>query len=86
MNITGLISSLGRNPLTELLGGHPVIGGLVALLAGGLCLGWDYLRLSQGNRRFGSDLAIQRIGVAVAIISVLLMVSRFASVWAANGF
>jgi hypothetical protein len=86
VDITGVISSLGSNPLTELLGGHPIVGGLVAVLAAMFCLGWDYFQLGQGRKWFGRVLVMRRIGVVLAVISVILMVSRFTSVWAGNGF
>lgn len=62
------------------LGGHPLIGVLAVLLAGAAFFVWDYARLAGATRWSAHLTLVRRIAVAAAIVSVVLIVSRFFAV------
>jgi hypothetical protein len=68
------------NGITNLLGGNPIIGGLITVLAGIAFLTVEYIRLKRGARSHTRALAI-----TLTVMSVMLMGSRFVSVVSKHG-
>jgi hypothetical protein len=66
--------------IVNILGSHTIIGGLIAVLAGVAFLAWDYIRLERGGRWLAYALPVRRIAISLAVLSVVLMASRFVSV------
>ena len=64
----------------NMLGGHPLIGVLAALLAGTAFFAWDYLRMTGATRRSAHLTLVRRVAVAAAIVSAVLIMSRFLAV------
>jgi hypothetical protein len=71
--------------IVNLLGAHALFGGLITVLAGIACLAWDYSRLEHSGRFFVGVVTARRIGITLATISIILMLSRFVSVVRLNG-
>ena len=71
--------------IENLLGGYPVIGVLSAVLAGIALLTWEYIRLEPGDRWDAYAPTARRIAVTLAIISAVLIGSRFVSVLSHGG-
>lgn len=66
--------------LVNLLGGYPVVGGLIAFLACVALIAWDYIRFEWSGRWIANAFTVRRIGITLAVISMILMLSRFISV------
>jgi hypothetical protein len=71
--------------IVNLLAGHILIGGVVAVLAGVAFLTWEYIRLESSGRWLGYALSVRWIAISLTVISVVLMGSRFISVVSNNG-
>jgi hypothetical protein len=66
--------------LISLLGASPIVGGLVFTAAGVAFIAWEYLRLTRGTRGRSISPRVLRIAVALTVLSVILMASRFYAV------
>lgn len=64
----------------KVLGGHPVYGVLAVLVMGVAFFAWEYLRLAGPTRWSAYLPLVQRIAMVAAMVSVLLIVSRFLAV------
>lgn len=71
--------------IVNLLGSHAFFGGVIAVLAGITFVAWDYVRLEPSGRWLSYALTMRRIAVVLAVISAILIVSRFVSVLAGAG-
>ncbi len=71
--------------IADLLGSHTFFGGVLAVLAGITFVAWDYVRLEPSGRWLSYALTIRRIAIALAVISTVLIASRFVSVLASAG-
>lgn len=66
--------------ILSLLGGNPFIGGTLTVLAGIASIAWEYMRLESGGRWLAYVVTAKKIAITLAIISIILMVSRFIAV------
>jgi hypothetical protein len=66
--------------IAHLLGSQPIVGGLITVLAGIALLMWDYIRLEPSSRWLVHASTVRRIAIALAIVSVILIGSRFVDV------
>jgi hypothetical protein len=71
--------------IADLLGSHPFFGGVIAVLAGITFVAWDYVRLEPSGRWLSYALTMRRIAIVLAVISTVLIASRFVSVLAGAG-
>jgi hypothetical protein len=71
--------------IADLLGSHAFFGGVVAVLAGITFVAWDYVRLEPSGRWLSYALTIRRVAIVLAVISTILIASRFVSVLAGAG-
>jgi hypothetical protein len=71
--------------IADLLGSHSFFGGVIAVLAGIMFVAWDYVRLEPSGRWLSYALTIRRTAVLLAVISTILIASRFVSVLAGAG-
>lgn len=71
--------------IARVLGSHPFFGGLIAVLSVAALVFWDYMRLEQSGRWLAYALTMRRIAITLAVISVILIGSRFVSVLASAG-
>lgn len=76
-----IVFFLGKNPIIDLLGSHPSIGVLMTALAVIASLTWEYIRLEPSGRWLAHRLTVRRVAVTLAVISIVLLASRFAAVW-----
>ena len=76
-----IIYFLGKNPVIDILGGHPIIAILITVLASIACLTWEYIRLEPSGRWLAYSLTARRLALTLAVISIILIGSRFAAVW-----
>jgi hypothetical protein len=70
--------------IVNLLGSNPVLGGLMTALAIIAFLVWEYIRLEPSGRWLGYAQTFLLFAVTLAVISVILMGSRFVAVVQAN--
>jgi len=70
--------------IINLLGSNPALGGLITALAAIAFLAWEYMRLEPSGRWLGYARTFQVFAVTLAVISVILMGSRFVAVVQAN--
>jgi hypothetical protein len=70
--------------IINLMGGNPVLGGLITAWAVIAFLAWEYIRLEPSGRWIGHARAFRFVAVTLAVISVILMGSRFVAVVRAN--
>ena len=73
-----------RVGIVNLLGSDPVFGGLITALAGIAFLAWEYMRLEPSGRWLGYARTFQLLAVILAVMSAILMGSRFVAVVQAN--
>jgi hypothetical protein len=66
--------------LISFLGANPTMGGLVCTVAGVAFIAWEYRRLTRGTRGLSVSPRVLRIALALAVLSVILMASRFYAV------
>ena len=71
--------------IADLLGSRPFFGGVIAVLAGITFVAWDYVRLEPSGRWLSYALTIRRIAIVLAVISTILIASRFVFVIADAG-
>ena len=81
-----LIAFLGKNPVVEALGNHVIPGIAAAILASLALLTWEYVRLEPSGQWTVYTVAARRTGVTLGVIAMIIIVCRFITVWAANGF
>jgi hypothetical protein len=62
------------------LGGHPLLGILATLVACATFLGLECLRMNEAIRRSGYLPLVKSVAVTAAILSMVLIVSRFVAV------
>jgi hypothetical protein len=79
-----IVFFLGKNPVIGLLGSQPIPGILITVLAVMASLTWEYIRLEPSGRWLSYRLAARRVAVTLAVIAVILIGSRFATVWTLN--
>ncbi len=85
--MTSIVFFLGKNPVIKFLGGHPGVGVLMTVLAVIAAMTWEYIRLEPSGRWLAYSLTARRVAATLAVISVLLLSSRFAAVWTySNGY
>lgn len=77
----GIVYFLGNNRIIEFLGSYPFIGGLLTVLAVISFLAREYIHLDPTGRWFHHALKVQRIAITLAVVSAILIVSRFSHVW-----
>jgi len=70
--------------IVNLLGSNPVFGGLITTLAVIAVLAWEYIRLAPSGRWLGHARTFRLLAVTLAVISAILMGSRFVAVVHAN--
>ena len=70
--------------IVNLLGSNPILGGLITALATIAFLAWEYIRLEPSGRWLGYAQTFRFFAVTLAVISVILMGSRFVAVVQAN--
>lgn len=66
--------------IVDLLGGTGGIGVVVGVLACIALFTWDYIRLEPSGRWLPHTSTVRRIAIGLAIVSVILIGSRFADV------
>jgi hypothetical protein len=81
-----LIAFLGKNPVVEALGNRVLPGIVAAVLASLALLTWEYIRLEPSGQHILYAVAARRTGVTLGVIAMIIIVCRFITVWAANGF
>jgi hypothetical protein len=82
-----IVFFLGKNLVINFLGSHAAIGVLITVLALIASVAWEYIRLEPTGRWQAYRLIARRAAVTLAVMSIILIGSRFAAVWtAANGF
>jgi hypothetical protein len=64
-----------------ILGGNPVVGVLVFIVASIALVAGEYIRLTGDSRRSAYSPLVRIIAIAAAFISVVLIASRFIDVW-----
>lgn len=80
----GIVYFLGNNRIVEFLGRYPLPGGLLAALAVVAFFAYEYIRLDPNGRWAGRRTTTRRIAMTLALISVVLIASRFANIWTIN--
>lgn len=70
--------------IVNLLGSNPVLGGLITALAAVVFLAWEYIRLEPSGRWLEHARTFQFLAVTLAVMSAILMGSRFVAVVQAN--
>jgi hypothetical protein len=64
-----------------LLSHQPAVGIVFTIIACFAFVVWDYIRRKEHFAESGYLLAVRWVAVAAAFLSVLLMASRFVTVW-----
>ena len=72
--------SSGLHAVVNVLGGHPLLGVLAVLVTCVAFFTLEFLRLTGARRWSSYSSIIKRIAVIALILSVALMLSRFAAV------
>lgn len=80
----GVVFFLGNNRIIEFLGSYPDISILLTVFAVIMFLAFEYIRLDPSGRWLDHSLTIRRIAITLAVISAILIVSRFANIWTIN--
>jgi hypothetical protein len=70
--------------IVNLLGSNPIFGGLITALAAIAFLTWEYIRMEPSGRWLGYARTFRLFAATLAVMSVILMGSRFVAVVHAN--
>jgi hypothetical protein len=71
--------------VVDLLGGNGFIGVVIGVLACITLFTWDYIRLEPSGRWLAHTSTVRGIGIGLAIVSVILIGSRFVDVLSHHG-
>lgn len=63
--------------VTHVLGGYPIPGVVVVILAGAALLFWEYLRLADSSGLSRYLPRVRLLAVSFTVLSAVLIVSRF---------
>lgn len=66
--------------LVDFLGANPIIGGLVCTAASVSFAAWEHMRLTRRTRWLSVSPWVLRISIALAVLSLILVTSRFLAV------